>query len=305
MANGLIKAMRRLLRNGRDSAGARSKPASRKKFQLESMEARVLFSADIAAALELAGSSPEDNASHPSVITASNFDSPVTTPAGGNDSAAIDSTSTELVFVDAGVADYDRLLADLVAQNNAEHRIEVYVLDGKRDGIEQITEVLGAYSDLDAVHIISHGNNGSIELGDSTLDSASLQAGASLIEGWGAALSAEADLLIYGCNLAANEAGESLVNDLGRLTGADVAASDDLTGSAALGGDWVLEYQTGQVETGIAVSQEVMESWSNVMVANFTVTTTAAAGPGSLSDAITQANAAVNSGGADTIHFNI
>ncbi|MGB5440287.1 MAG: DUF4347 domain-containing protein, partial [Gammaproteobacteria bacterium] len=133
----------------------------------------------------------------------------------------------------------------------------------------------------------------------------SLQAGASLIEGWGAALSAEADLLIYGCNLAANEAGESLVNDLGRLTGADVAASDDLTGSAALGGDWVLEYQTGQVETGIAVSQEVMESWSNVMVANFTVTTTAAAGPGSLSDAITQANAAVNSGGADTIHFNI
>ncbi|MGB5438591.1 MAG: DUF4347 domain-containing protein, partial [Gammaproteobacteria bacterium] len=159
MANGLIKAMRRLLRNGRDSAGARSKPASRKKFQLESMEARVLFSADIAAALELAGSSPEDNASHPSVITASNFDSPVTTPAGGNDSAAIDSTSTELVFVDAGVADYDRLLADLVAQNNAEHRIEVYVMDGKRDGIEQITEVLGAYSDLDAVHIISHGNN--------------------------------------------------------------------------------------------------------------------------------------------------
>ena len=32
------------------------------------------------------------------------------------------------------------------------------------------------------------------------------------------------------------------------LTGADVAASDDLTGSAWLGGDWDLEYVSGEIE---------------------------------------------------------
>ena len=103
MANGLIKAMRRLLRYGRDSAGACSKPASRKKFQLESMEARVLFSADIAGALELAGSSPEDNAGAPFRDRGKQLRDASHPPAGGSDSAAIDSSSTELVFVDAGV----------------------------------------------------------------------------------------------------------------------------------------------------------------------------------------------------------
>ena len=211
MVNRLIKKILRSLRHSRDSAGALSRPASRKTFQLESMESRVLFSADIAAALELGGSVQEDNGVPSSVIEASTF--AATSPVDDSNSVAIDNASTELVFVDAGVQGYDRLLADLVAQNDAQYQIEVYVLDGKRDGIEQVSEVLAGYSGLDAVHIISHGNNGSIELGGSTLDSASLQAGASLIEGWGAALSAEADLLIYGCNLAANEAGESLVND--------------------------------------------------------------------------------------------
>ena len=43
--------------------------------------------------------------------------------------------------------------------------------------------------------------------------------------------------------------GGSLLDRLGTLTGADVAASDDLTGSARLGGDWDLEYGNGRIET--------------------------------------------------------
>jgi hypothetical protein len=48
---------------------------------------------------------------------------------------------------------------------------------------------------------------------------------------------------IYGCNLAASEDGKALVDSLARLTGTDVAASDDLTGSLDKGGDWELEYR--------------------------------------------------------------
>ena len=66
----------------------------------------------------------------------------------------------------------------------------------------------------------------------------SLLKNGSKIKGWGAALTADADILIYGCNVAQSDAGRSLIDALARLTGADVAASDDLTGHADLGGDW-------------------------------------------------------------------
>ena len=42
------------------------------------------------------------------------------------------------------------------------------------------------------------------------------------------------------------------VTNQAALTGADVAASDDLTGSAARGGDWLLEQHTGQIEAAVA-----------------------------------------------------
>ncbi len=148
-------------------------------------------------------------------------------------------------------------------------------------------------------------SDGAVDLGGSVLEFDSLIANTSLIKSWGEAFSADGDFLIYGCDLAASADGQGLVNALGRLTGADVAASDDLTGSAALGGDWELEYRTGLVETEVAVSQEARENWSNVMVTTYTVTTTAATGAGSLDEAINLANAAPNSGGPDRIDFNI
>ena len=61
--------------------------------------------------------------------------------------------------------------------------------------------------------------------------------------------------LIYGCDVAENADGRALIDALGRLTGADVAASEDLTGAAAKGGDWNLEYATGSIQTSMALSR--------------------------------------------------
>ena len=83
------------------------------------------------------------------------------------------------------------------------------------------------------MHILSHGEAGAIDLGGTTLDSDTLAANADLVQSWGSALTDSADIMIYGCNLAANAAGQALVDSLAELTGADVAASDDLTGNAA------------------------------------------------------------------------
>ena len=113
------------------------------------------------------------------------------------------------------------------------------VLDQNRDGLEQITQALAARSgSVSALHIVSHGASGSLALGATTLDAASLEGHQAQLRAWADALTADADILFYGCNVAADEAGIGFIEELSRLSGADIAASTDLTGSAELGGDW-------------------------------------------------------------------
>ena len=50
----------------------------------------------------------------------------------------------------------------------------------------------------------------------------------------GAGSTLDADLLLYGCDLAASSEGKALIERLASLTGADVAASSDATGAASL-----------------------------------------------------------------------
>ncbi|MFT5417077.1 MAG: hypothetical protein ACI915_003413, partial [Gammaproteobacteria bacterium] len=198
----------------------------------------------------------------------------------------------EIVFVDTDTPQYQQLVDDLLNNADEDRQFDVFLLDDTRDGIEQISEILAGYDSLDAMHIISHGDDGTIDLGNTQLDLGSLNANAEAIGSWGGAFVETGDLLIYGCNLATTAEGESFVNTLAELTETDVAASDDLTGNLLLGGDWDLEYTTGTVETAVAVGAEVQENWNQVLV-EYTVNTTAATGTGSLAEAIGFANSSV------------
>ena len=172
----------------------------------------------------------------------------------------------ELVFVDASVEDYDRLLLDLFGDADGTTRsVEVVMLDGGRDGLDQISEALAERDRLDAVHVIAHGSEGRVELGSSVLDASALDTRREEITAWGAALTDEADLLFYGCNFAGSAEGKELVSALAETTGADIAASDDLTGAAALGGDWDLEVRVGEIETASGVSAAGAAAWQGVL----------------------------------------
>ncbi|MBW2421025.1 MAG: DUF4347 domain-containing protein [Deltaproteobacteria bacterium] len=171
----------------------------------------------------------------------------------------------ELVIFDPGVEDYELLVNDLRASSPADRGIEVILLDPDEDGIAQIGEILAGYDNLDAVHIVSHGTDAAVQLGSGWLAADSLDAHASAVAGWADALSLDADLLFYGCDLAGSVEGKALVEFLSDLTGADVAASDDATGAAELGGDWDLEYQRGTVEAGVAFSDAAQASYQNVL----------------------------------------
>ena len=134
-----------------------------------------------------------------------------------------------LVVIDTRVADFEALATGI---ENA----DVVLLDAHHDGVGQITELLTQYQDLASLHIFSHGNAGQLQLGSATLSTTTLSQYADALTQWQGALTDEADILLYGCDVAETAAGQAFVAQLQQLTGADIAASTDLTGNAALGG---------------------------------------------------------------------
>ncbi|ASJ73793.1 DUF4347 domain-containing protein [Granulosicoccus antarcticus] len=185
----------------------------------------------------------------------------------------------ELVFVDTDTVNYQQLVDDLINQGDSGRQFEVFVLDNSRDGIEQISEVLAKHDSLDAVHIISHGFDGALDIGSTRLDSTLLSDRSDEFAAWGDAFDVDGDLLIYGCDLASTIQGQNFVDSLARITGTDVAASIDLTGHATLGGDWDLEYRSGEVEHAVAASAEIQDDWSGLLApVDLTTTSTTEGG---------------------------
>jgi hypothetical protein len=228
---------------------------------------------------------------------------------------------SHLVFIDSNVENYQSLISGV--SPNA----EVIILDETLGGIEQITERLAIEQNIEAIHIISHGSPGAVQLGANTLNNSNIECFAPGLQQWRKALIPGADILLYGCNVAADVSvttdidyirhisqglkplsyslsrlkaaqdnldnsliGSSLddfgyqrgvktpgptgvkltkpnqfLQRLSELTGADIAASANPTGNAALGGDWELEVQIGRIETPIPFNANTLKTYSGVL----------------------------------------
>ncbi|MGB3650365.1 MAG: DUF4347 domain-containing protein [Rivularia sp. (in: cyanobacteria)] len=163
-------------------------------------------------------------------------------------------TTSTLVFIDAGVDDYHSLVDGVVST------AEVFVLDKKADGIEQISQVLQQRQNIDAVHIISHGSPGTLYLGNTQLSLDTFNRYANQLQQWDVR-----NLVLYGCNVAAGDAGEEFIAKLQDLTGAEIAASNSLTGNAEKGGNWELEVSTGKTQPALTLQSEVMANYNYVL----------------------------------------
>ena len=169
-------------------------------------------------------------------------------------------SATEVVFVDPTVPEYESLLAGMGPN------VEVVVLDASRDGVEQIAASLSGRSGIDAIHLISHGDAGTLQLGTGTLNAESMSTHyADEFTTIQQALSEQADILVYGCNFAEGEVGQAAVARLAELTGADVAANSDRTGHIDLGGDWKFETQVGSIETDLAITDAAQMDWKGIL----------------------------------------
>jgi len=160
-----------------------------------------------------------------------------------------------IAFIDKRVANY------LSIAGAFEGSGEVVFLEPDDDGVKQIADYLFGRSGVESLHLVSHGDEARISLGATDLSISTLPAHWKALENIGSSLSEDADILLYGCNVAAGPLGEEFLRRVGEATGADVAASNDVTGSRNAGGDAVLEETVGEVSAQPVLTQAQLDEW--------------------------------------------
>ncbi|MEO1210497.1 MAG: DUF4347 domain-containing protein [Cyanobacteria bacterium J06638_20] len=139
----------------------------------------------------------------------------------------------EIAIFDAQIDDLFTLL------NGLRPGIEAFVLHPREDGLAQISAILASRKEICTLHLISHGAPGQLFMGRLPITAEDLTI--KTLNQWQQSFSSNAEILIYGCNVAAGVAGRALISQLYTLTGMNVAASSTPTGNATLGGNWNFE----------------------------------------------------------------
>ncbi|WP_017520917.1 VCBS domain-containing protein [Pseudomonas nitroreducens] len=164
-----------------------------------------------------------------------------------------------LVVIDARLENRDQLAANLPLGTTA------LVVDAGQDAIAAISNALAQLGKVDSIQIFSHGATGQFTLGNQTFTSQSVDQLGDRLGAWRSELNAGADIQLYGCDVGSGSAGQALVNELARWTGADVGASSNATGSTAAGGDWNLEVRAGDLDKSIALSADTLVSFQGLL----------------------------------------
>ena len=170
-------------------------------------------------------------------------------------------SDSTVLFIDRNVENYSSLLEGI----NPE--LTVCIIDTERDGVRQITEVLKD-NNYEQVHIISHGAPGCLYLGNSQLSLDNLDKYQAELQSWYStplSKGGRGDLFLYGCQVAAGDAGEEFLAKLHQLAGANISASSSLTGNKELGGNWNLEVTVGEVVADVVLAEAAMVSYSGVL----------------------------------------
>ena len=133
----------------------------------------------------------------------------------------------------------------------------VFLYDGAHESAADVLSRVVAWAEAVGVEvaslsILSHGAPGAFELGDQWITTTSAALAAGVWRRLGGVLAPHAKVNLFGCSVAApGSNGQPLLDELARLTGADVFASDDVTGR---GGDWELEVSSSGAAHDIAAS---------------------------------------------------
>lgn len=171
----------------------------------------------------------------------------------------INPSRNEIVIIDKGVEDYQKLA------NHLSRKATVLVISDEADGVKQITQFLANKQNIDAIHIISHGNIGEVQLGKEAVNQQNISNYANDLKSWGKSLRPQGDILLYGCSVGEGTEGKAFVHSIAQLTGASIAASDDMTGNLKHGGNWTLEVSEGKIDENIILDISALTDFDTVL----------------------------------------
>ena len=228
-------------------------------LSVAALEARVMLSATPMA--EAAADAEPGQVDAEAVVAALREPMPASSDQSSREQS--ESRRRELVIVDRGLPEAS-ILADevmrLAASDDTVDRTLVWIGDEAGiDAFADLIEQAAADGPLDAVHLLSHGRGAAVEIGGDWLTEETLDEHDAALARIGDSLGDGADLLLYGCETA--DGGDRFLQQIADRIGADVAASDDLTGAADRGGDWILERRLGEIEASTLDAA----AWSHVL----------------------------------------
>ncbi len=165
----------------------------------------------------------------------------------------------ELIVIDAAVPDTH------VFYQSLKPGVDVKKIVSGQDGLQQLNDILSDYQNLDALHVVSHGDDGVIYLGNTQVTEQLLKEKVETFSALNNALKENADLLLYGCNVAKTAKGESFLELIAHKANIDVTASSNPTGNVTQSADWNLEVVRGSIETNLPFSSLALKSFSDVL----------------------------------------
>ncbi|MFT6195688.1 MAG: hypothetical protein ACJASU_002617, partial [Cognaticolwellia sp.] len=165
----------------------------------------------------------------------------------------------ELIIIDGAVPDKHLFYQQLKPGT------DIVEIDSQHSGLSQLKEILSGYSELSALHLVSHATDGVILLGDSRIDEQLLKDEVKTLAAIDNALKDGADVLIYGCDLAKGDSGQQLLETIAHSAYVDVAASDDLTGSNNKNADWDLEIKIGDIDSSRVFSERSLLDFTETL----------------------------------------
>ncbi|MCU0718932.1 MAG: DUF4347 domain-containing protein, partial [Pirellula sp.] len=148
-----------------------------------------------------------------------------------------ESDRLEVVFVDAGLEDYESLVRELSERERDGIRTLVFEINANFDGLAQVNDLLSTLNEpINAIHFLNHGTEHAFKLGSTWFDYSAVVAREAEFNAWSGVLAPDGDILFYACELASSPVGVSLLELIGDYTDADIAASSNATGYAGWGG---------------------------------------------------------------------
>ena len=166
-------------------------------FSIQMLEPRIMFDGAAVYAASEAIEAVEDQI-HNNSLNESDLSNNLKAITHNNDSRK------EIVFIDKGVDDYQTII------NSIDNTKSIYLIDSNENGFEKMQSILQDQSDIDAVHIIGHASTGQVVLGNSILNSETIDSFSTTLQSIGTSLTQDGDLLFYGCNLAQGDQGKPL-----------------------------------------------------------------------------------------------